>query len=72
MMVAYEGGVFLRKLGYYGETAAWRMLHPNRLRRNTHNGLRFASNNPCNHLRSYTLVHRLTRLKIHWVMTISA
>jgi hypothetical protein len=28
----------LRRLGWYGETAASRMLHPNRLRRNTHAG----------------------------------
>jgi hypothetical protein len=29
VMIAYEGGVFLRRLGWYGETAAPRMLHPN-------------------------------------------
>jgi hypothetical protein len=37
MTVACEGrGVLVRGLGCYGETAASRMLHPNRLRRNTH------------------------------------
>jgi hypothetical protein len=37
MTVACElGGVIVRGLGCYGETAASRMLHPNRLRRNTH------------------------------------
>jgi hypothetical protein len=42
MTVICEGGVFLRWLGYYGETAASRMLHPNQLWRNTHHSLRFA------------------------------
>jgi hypothetical protein len=47
VMVAYEGGVFLRWLGWYGETAASRMVHPNQLRLNSHHGLRFASCHPC-------------------------
>jgi hypothetical protein len=38
-----EGAVIVRRLGWYGETAASRMLHSNRLRRNTHPGLNCAS-----------------------------
>jgi hypothetical protein len=41
MTVAYEGGVSVLKLGCYrySETATSRMLHPNRLERDTHHGL---------------------------------
>jgi hypothetical protein len=39
MMVAYEGGVFLRRLGCYGD--------PNRARAHRAHGLSFASCHPC-------------------------
>jgi hypothetical protein len=41
-----RGGVLVRRLGWYGETAASRMLLPNRLRRNTHACLDFVSYDP--------------------------
>jgi hypothetical protein len=39
----YEG---MCRMWCYGETAASRMLHPNRLLRNTHAGLGFVSYDP--------------------------
>ena len=46
MSVGCEWGVFVRRLGCYGETAACWMLHPNRLRYSTHPGLSCASYHP--------------------------
>jgi hypothetical protein len=45
-VVVCEGGARAQALGWYGEQAASRMLHPNRLRRNTHPGLSSASYRP--------------------------
>jgi hypothetical protein len=41
-----RAGLLVHRLGWYGETAASRMLHPNRLRRNSHPGISFASYDP--------------------------
>jgi hypothetical protein len=50
MTVAYEGWVFLRRLGCYGETAACRA---NRVGRNVRLGASFASCQPMQRLGDY-------------------